>query len=314
VKAVGKSAWVFPGQGSQHVGMGRDLVEAYPQAAATFGEADAALGFDLTSICISGPEEKLRQTRYTQLAILTHSVAVARVLEARAPRPAWVAGHSVGEYSALVAAGALTFADALGLVKVRAEAMYAAGLARPGAMAAVLGMPEDRVEDLLAEARAAGTIEAANYNSPAQIVVSGEAAAVDAAVKAAPAFGAKRAMRLNVSGAFHSPLMAGAEQDLARALEQVRVSRPGIPVVFNVTAGPASEPGEIADLLRRQITSPVLWRQSVGFMLGQGVDCLVEAGPGNVLCGLARRIAPEVKCFQCSDPGTIGAYLREVEA
>jgi len=197
-------------------------------------------------------------------------------------------------------------------VKVRAEARYAAGLARPGAMAALIGLPDQGLDGLLAEARGAGIIEAANHNAPGQIVVSGEVEAVEAAIKAAPAFGARRAMRLNVSGAFHSPLMAQAAGDLAGALDRVEISPPRIPVVFNVTAGTASDPAEIAGLLKRQITSAVLWRQSVLFLVGQGVDRLAEVGPGNVLCGLARRIAPEARCWQCSDPVNVGVFLEEV--
>jgi [acyl-carrier-protein] S-malonyltransferase len=305
---------MFPGQGSQHVGMGKELFDAYPVARRTFEEADSRLGFPLTSICFSGPEDVLRETRHTQLAILAHSVAVSRVLEGRAPKPRFVAGHSVGEYSALVANGALTFEDALGLVRVRAEAMYASGLETPGAMAALIGLPEGALAAVLAEGRKAGVLEAANYNSPVQVVVSGEAAAVDAAVKAAPSAGAKRAIRLNVSGAFHSPLMESARRALEEALRGTVFSRPGVPVVSNVTATGTVEPREIADLLARQLTSPVMWQQSVRFMVGEGVGAFAEVGPGNVLCGLAKRISAEAASWPCSDPKTIEAFLSEVGA
>ncbi|MFZ1946970.1 MAG: ACP S-malonyltransferase [bacterium] len=314
MRTVAAWAWVFPGQGSQYVGMGKDLFDAYPEARRTFEEADSRLGFDLTSICFSGPEERLRETRHTQLAILAHSVAVARVLEGRAPEPVYAAGHSVGEYSALVAAGALSFEGALNLVRVRAEAMYASGLEKPGSMAALIGLPDGALDPILAEGRKVGVIEAANYNSPVQVVISGDAVAVDAAVKAAPSAGARRAIRLNVSGAFHSPLMASARRAVEEALRATAFSRPRVPVVSNVTAAGTVEPREIADLLARQLTSPVMWQQSVRFMVGEGVGAFVEIGPGNVLCGLSKRIAPEAACSCCSDAKTTEAFLSEVGA
>ena len=309
-----KSAWIFPGQGSQYVGMGKDLVEAHPSARETFESANAILGFDLAAICFNGPEEVLRETRYTQLAILVHSVAASRLLFGKVPSPAYVAGHSVGEYSALVAGGSLDFKDALGLVKARAEAMYAAGLARPGAMAAVMGMPEENLEPLLAAAREAGVVAAANYNSPVQVVVSGEVPAVEEAVKISSSFGAKRAVRLAVGGAFHSPLMKAAEEELARALRAARFSRPAVPVVSNVVARAVVEPREIAALLERQLTSPVLWQQSVRYMVGEGVTSFVEIGPGNVLCGLLKRTAPEAECASCADLKSLEAFLEGVRS
>ena len=309
---MAKWAWVFPGQGSQFVGMGRDLVEVYPVAGETFERANSVLGFDLASICFEGPEEELRQTRYTQPAILVHSVAVLRILENGAARPAFVDGHSVGEYSALVANGALAFEDALRLVRIRAEAMYASGLERPGGMAAIMGMPEVNLEPLLAEARRSGMVEPANYNSPVQIVLSGEVSAIEQAVKVASSFGAKRAVRLNVSGAFHSSLMTTARDSLAGALREVTFSRPRVPVVSNVTAKDVTEPGEIASLLERQLTSPVMWRQSVKYMVDRGVDCFVEVGPGSVLCGLIKRSAPAGRCVPTSDLKSIETFLQEV--
>jgi [acyl-carrier-protein] S-malonyltransferase len=297
---MNRIACVFPGQGSQFVGMGRDVYDTYRIAKETFEVADDILGFDLSGICFDGPEENLRETRYTQLAILVHSVAVWRVARGEGVAPDYVAGHSVGEYSALVASGALSFPDALRLVKIRAGAMYAAGVARPGAMAALIGMPEDRLAALIESAGAEGVLAAANYNSPAQVVISGEVAAVEKAIKLSGEYGARRAIRLNVSGAFHSPLMKAARDELASALKTVTFSRAEFPVISNVGAVPIDEPGEIANSLERQLTNPVLWRQSMQYLLDRGIGLFVEIGPGNVLCGLMKRIDPKARCVCCS--------------
>lgn len=307
-----KTALIFPGQGSQYVGMGKDIVEAFPVARDTFDTANDTLGFDLKDICFNGPEERLRETRYTQLAILTHSVAAWRVIEGKGTVPGFVAGHSVGEYAALVANGSLTYTDALRLVKVRAQAMYTSGVERPGAMAAIIGMPEENLDGFLAESRHAGIVEPANYNSPAQTVISGEVVAIEKAIELARSHGAKRAIRLNVSGAFHSPLMEPAEQELASAMETVHFSDAQIPVVSNVTAQGVTAPGEIADLLRRQLTSPVLWTQSMRYMLDRDVSIFVEVGPGKVLCGLLKRIDADARCVPCSDRDSIESFLKEV--
>ena len=309
---MSKTAFIFPGQGSQYVGMGTDICDAFPAARDTFDVADQVLEFDLADICFNGPEEKLRETRYTQPAILAHSVAVWRVIESKGISPEFVAGHSVGEYSALVAAGSLAYSDALRLVRVRAEAMYSSGLERPGTMAAIVGIPEEKLDDLMADAGEAGIIVPANYNSPAQIVVSGEVAAVERAVEVARSHGAKRAIRLNVSGAFHSPLMEPAEQKLAAAIGAVTFSDATVPVVSNVTASGVTAPGEIGELLRRQLTSPVKWQQSMRYLLDEGVTSFVEVGPGKVLCGLLKRIDPEAKCTPCSDKAGIEGFLEGV--
>jgi [acyl-carrier-protein] S-malonyltransferase len=309
-----KIALIFPGQGSQFVGMGKDLLDSYPIAGEVFDVADSELGFDLSTICFDGPEERLRETRFTQVAILVHSVAVWRILEAKGIKPDFVAGHSVGEYSALVASGSLAFADALRVVKARGEAMFDSGVEQPGAMAAIIGMPADNLDGFLQEARKAGIIEPANYNSPVQVVVSGDVAAIEKATEIARSHGAKRAIRLKVSGAFHSPLMKTAQQKLASTLGTVDFSQAKIPVVSNVTAEAVTQPAEIVGLLEKQLTNPVLWHQSMDYMVEHGVGSFVEVGPGKVLCGLLKRIKPEAVCVSCSDADTIGGFLREVSA
>jgi [acyl-carrier-protein] S-malonyltransferase len=306
------TALLFPGQGSQYVGMGRDIYEADPVARRCFEEADKVLGLELSEICFEGPEERLRETRYTQPAIVVHSVAVWRLLERAGLRPDFMAGHSVGEYSALVAAGSLELGDALALVKQRAEAMFSAGLERPGSMAALIGLPEESLDPLLEEAGRAGVVVAANYNSPGQTVISGDSGAIDAAVERAKSFGAKRAMRLNVSGAFHSPLMEPARKKVAAELQGTCFSDARVPVVSNVTGRPMTKPEEIADLLSKQLTSPVLWYQSMQFLRQQGVVSFAEVGPGAVLCGLLKRTVPDARCASCSDSKGVAGFLEGV--
>ena len=309
-----KIACIFPGQGSQYVGMGQDIYEAYPAARDVFRSANDTLGFDLAGVCFNGPEEKLRETRYTQPAILVHSVAVWRLIEDRGFKPDFVAGHSVGEYSALVACGAVTYEDAVLLVRDRAEAMYSAGIEKPGAMAALIGLPEGNLEALLEQAGQSGIIAAANFNSPLQIVVSGEVAAVEKAIDIARNHGAKRAIRLNVSGAFHSPLMEMAEARLSSSLRATAFSNPTIPLVSNVAAESVTEAQAIVSLLERQLTSPVLWYQSMRYLAENGVKSVVEAGPGDVLCGLLKRIDSGIECASCSDRGSIERFLEGVIA
>lgn len=308
------TACIFPGQGSQYVGMGRDLYDSEEVSRAVFDEADRVLGFSLSEICFEGPEERLRETRFTQPAILAHSVAVWRIFDQAGFRPDFVAGHSVGEYSALVAGGALAFKDALGLVRERAEAMYNAGLEQPGAMAALIGISEEDLGRLIDKYREEGVITAANYNSPAQMVISGEVGAIESAIAGSRDFGARRAIRLNVSGAFHSPLMVPAAERLAATLKKTEFSQAGIPVVSNVRAEAVTGPEEIRDLLERQLTSPVLWSQSMRYLVGQDVSSFVEAGPGTVLCGLLKRIAPDARCVSCSDTKSVAEFLEEVSA
>lgn len=284
-------ALLFPGQGSQFVGMGSDLVDAFPAARATFEEADDALGTDLSRIMREGPEDALTATLNAQPAILVHSIAAYRILEGALGEVRFAAGHSLGEFSAYVAAGTLAFADAVRLVRRRGEAMHAAGQERDGTMAAVIGMEDADVARVCAEVGAThGVVVAANYNAPGQVVISGEVAAVEKAREALLGAGAKRALPLNVSGAFHSPLMAPAAALLEAALKEVAFAAPAFPVISNVTAEPVADGATARRLLVEQLTSPVRWVDGIRALRAEGVDRFVEIGPGNVLTGLLRRI------------------------
>lgn len=294
-------ALLFPGQGSQHVGMGRALADAEPEAARVFALADEVLGYPLSKLMWSGPEEDLRDTRNAQPAILAHSVAVLRVLRARLGPVAFAAGHSLGELSAYVAAGTLAADDALSCVRARGELMHQAGTERPGAMAAVLGLSDEEVEEVCARVDA-GVCVPANFNSSGQVVVSGDLAGVEQATALVKAAGAKRVMPLNVSGAFHSPLMEPAAQGLRRRLEAIDLRDPEFPVVSNATAEPVTAASEARELLVRQLTAPVRWSASIGTMRARGVGRFVEIGPGNVLCGLNRKNAEGVPCASVGEP------------
>ena len=282
---------LFPGQGSQFVGMGRDLAGRYPAARAVFRDADEALGAPLTKLMWEGPEQELTSTQNAQPAILTHSVAVHRVVQERLGEVSLAAGHSLGEFSAYVAAGSISFADAVRAVRRRGELMYQSGTDRPGTMAAVLGLEDAALEDVCA--RASTELEVcvpANYNSPGQTVISGDVAAVERAMELAKAAGAKRALRLNVSGAFHSPLMRVAEAGLRARLDTIALEPPRFPVVSNVTAEPNTDDERARELLVKQLTAPVRWTASIGAMADAGVVAFYELGPGSVLTGLLKRI------------------------
>ena len=282
---------LFPGQGSQYVGMGRDLADRFPEARASYEEADEALGVSLSGICWNGPDDELTLTQNAQPAILVHSVAAWRVIQARRPTVAVAAGHSLGEFSAYVAAGSLAFADAVRTVRVRGELMYRSGTQRPGTMAAVLGLDDAATEAVCREASSAsGAVVAANFNAPGQIVISGDVDAVRRAGELARAAGAKRVLPLSVSGAFHSPLMQVAEDGLRQQLERVDARDPEFPVVSNVTAAAVRQAAEAKRLLVEQLTSPVRWVSSVEAMRRAGAERFLELGPGNVLTGLLRRI------------------------
>jgi [acyl-carrier-protein] S-malonyltransferase len=289
---VGKTAFLFPGQGSQYVGMAKDLCAAAPSARALFDEADRIIGAPLSTVCFEGPEQELRQTRTTQPAIFVHSVALTRLLPTL--RPDMVAGHSLGEYSALVAAGAMTFADGLRLVRLRGELMQRAGEEHPGTMAAVVGLEPSVVDELCREASTAGVVQAANLNAPGQIVISGSVDGVRRGMELAKQRGAKLVKELVVSGAFHSPLMAAAGDGLRQHLDRTSINDAEIPVYANVTAAPVTRSADIRELLHRQLTSPVRWEESIRAMAADGATTFFELGPGKVLQGLMKRILPGV--------------------
>ncbi len=305
-------AFLFPGQGAQSVGMGRALAQAHPEAAEVFATADRVLGYPLSTMCWEGPAEELKKSVHTQPALLTHSVAAWRLVRAAGLAPSFTAGHSLGEYSACVAAGAMSFEDALRVTGRRGELMYAAGLERPGAMAAVLGLSREDVEAACAEASAQGVVRAANLNAPGQVVISGEPAAVDAACEAAKARGAKRAIRLEVSGAFHSPLMASAAAGLAEALDGVTIRDAECPVVANAWAKPVRRADEIRAALKDQLLSSVRWEESMRLLLAQGVEGFVELGPGKVLRGLLRTIHKEAASWNVEDPESLQATVAAI--
>ena len=284
------TAFLFPGQASQYVGMGKDLYDASPVARRVFDLADSVLDIRIKSFCFCGPEESLRQTAITQPAVFTHSIAALEMLRAKGIQPDIVAGHSVGELAALVCAGALELEDGLRLVSVRAQAMSAAGKTWSGTMAAIIGLDEDAVQKVCEEASSAGLVRPANFNCPGQTVISGEERSVKRAIEVAKEHGAKRALELPVSGAFHSDLMKPAVDALRSALEGTTFATPSIPVVPNVTAEPTTDPKRLKDLLVEQVVSPVRWTETIQAIRKIGADKAYEVGPGSTLKGLVRRI------------------------
>lgn len=301
------TAWVFPGQGSQQVGMGRDLFQGSPRARAVFEAADQALGRSLSRLCFEGPEAELTLTQNTQPAIFTHSVAALEAIREAYPAlepPALAAGHSLGEYSALLAAGALALGDALRLLDLRGRAMQEAVPEGQGGMAAILGGDRAAVLALCENASDGEVLEPANFNAPGQIVISGARAAVDRAIAQSSALGLK-AIALKVSAPFHCSLMKPAALEVERALRDINVDRLHFPVVCNVEARPNADPARVQELLVRQIDAPVLWQESIRCMAEAGVTRVLEIGPGRVLANLIRRIQPELAVLSVGDPATV---------
>jgi [acyl-carrier-protein] S-malonyltransferase len=287
-------ACVFPGQGSQKVGMGRDLLEHRDASRELFDRADTILGFPLSTLCLEGPEEELTRTENAQPAIFTVSLIAWRLLQGRGMRPERLAGHSLGEYSALTAAGVMTFEEGLRTVRRRGELMAAVGDRVGGAMAA-LGAPLEAVQEICEAAREAGTIEIANYNAPEQTVLSGELAAVERAIAVAKERGIRRALKLNVAAPFHSSLMASLAEEMGRVLAAVPLRAPEIPVIANVTAEYVRTPEEVREALTRQVAGSVRWTDTIRRLAADGIDTTVEVGPGKVLTGLTPKIVPEMQ-------------------
>lgn len=305
---------LFPGQGSQKPGMGKDLAAAFPAAANAFRQADEALGESLSSLCFEGPAETLTLTHHAQPALLAHGAAVWAVTrDALGDAVRAAAGHSLGEFTAYHAAGALALRDAIGLVRQRGTLMYESGLARPGTMAAILGDTSRTIDEICVEASQApegGLVVPANYNSPGQVVISGEVAGVERAMELAKSAGAKRAIRLPVSGAFHSPLMQSAWQAFGQVLSHASFSDPSVPVYANVNAEPVSRAIDARRLLLEQLTAPVRWVQVIQALVRDFPGAVfVEMGPGSVLAGLMKKIAPTAECFSCGTPADVDALL-----
>jgi [acyl-carrier-protein] S-malonyltransferase len=307
-------AFIFPGQGSQAVGMGKDLADNHPIARQTFEEADEALGYKLSQVCFEGPEEQLRLTEITQPAILTTSIAAFRVLEGRIARPSFVAGHSLGEYSAHVASGTMTFADAVRTVRNRGKYMQEAVPIGVGTMAAILGMELEKVAVVCQDAAEGQVCSPANINSPEQIVISGNTAAVERGAKLADERGAKRAKLLPVSAPFHCSLMKPAQDRLEADLNRLKMQRPVYPVACNVEATLVSDELRARTTLVGQVTGSVKWEQCMRLLITQGVQTFVEIGPGKVLCGLMRQIDRSRSCLNVGDEASLAKALEQFAA
>ncbi|NOZ77933.1 MAG: ACP S-malonyltransferase [Acidobacteria bacterium] len=311
---MGRIAALFPGQGSQFVGMGQDVAGRWPAAYDVFERADSALGFGLARLCWEGPEDELRLTANTQPALLAMSIAIWRVLEAGGVRAEAVAGHSLGEYSAIVAAGGLSLEEALGLVRLRGELMQEAVPVGEGAMAAVIGLDDTAVGEACSgvERSGGGIVVPVNFNAPGQVVIAGAAGAVEAASSRCRQLGAKRVIALAVSAPFHSPLMRPAREGLTPALERASFSELEAPLYRNVDARPVRHPGDVREGLVRQVDAPVLWTQTVRTMIADGFDTFIEVGAGTVLSGLVRRVDRSVTCLPAGKVDQIEKVLERI--
>ncbi len=306
-------AFVFPGQGSQSVGMGKALYDAHPNLKQVYEEASSILGYDAASLCFEGPAEKLNLTEHTQPALLVSSIAALKALEPAGFKPSAVAGHSLGEYTALVAAGGVSFRDAVGIVQKRGRYMSEAVAPGTGLVAALLGLATDMVRDVCREASAAGVVQAANFNSPGQVVIAGEKAAVEKAIELAKAKGCRKAIPLPVSVPVHTPLMQRAADRLAKDMAAIAWSDLQVPLINNAEAKPIKKAAEIQPSLVRQLPSSVLWEDSVKAMAAMGVTTFIEVGPGAVLAGLIKRILPEAVTLNVNDPKSLESTLASLK-
>ncbi|HEX3015118.1 MAG TPA: ACP S-malonyltransferase [Desulfobacteria bacterium] len=309
---MSKTAFVFPGQGSQYVGMGRELAQNYAPAAEVFAQAAAVLGQEFVDIINNGPEDALKQTAVTQPAILTASIASLRVLESKGVKPEFVAGHSLGEYSAHVAAGTFSFQDAVKLVRERGQLMQEAS-PPDGAMAAILGLDSEQVRAACVKASCHGIVEVANYNCPGQVVISGQLGAVKKAIDLCKEAGAKRGILLQVSGPFHSSLMIQAGERLGEALLSVKINDPELPLIANINAEYVKTRERVTTSLIQQVSSSVRWEECIRRLAADGTTVFVEVGPGKVLAGLIKKIIPNVKVFGVEDVASLEKFLAYLE-
>lgn len=303
-----KTAFLFPGQGSQYVGMGWELYENFKEAALLYDRANSILDFDIKSLSFNGPEEELQKTKFTQPAIFVCSMAAYEAIRDKT-RPDFCAGHSIGEYAALVASGSIGFEDALMVVKLRGELMFESGVKRRGAMAAIIGLGDEEVESICKDASGENIVVPANFNAPGQIVISGDAQGITRAVQLAKERGARKAIPLKVSGAFHSPLMKDAVANLSSALKEIEIKPPDLPVCTNYTSQILTDGEKIRESLINQLENPVLWRQSMERLVEVGTENFVEIGPGRVLKGLLKRIKKEVTVLNVEDKKTYGEVV-----
>jgi [acyl-carrier-protein] S-malonyltransferase len=310
---MGKIAFIFSGQGAQYVGMGKELYDSIPVCREVFDKADEALGFSISKICFEGPEEELGKTENTQPAILTMSIAAMKALEEEGIFPDYTAGLSLGEYSALVCSGAFDFEDAVKLIKKRGKFMQEAVPAGAGAMAAIIGLKEEVLRDVLAKSAHAGLVEAANFNCPGQIVIAGETKAVETAIENAREAGALKAIMLNVSGPFHTSMMEPAAVKLEKELEAMTVKDMKIPVITNVTGQFVEDASLIKATLRKQVMSSVLWEKTINTMLEAGVDTFVEIGPGKALCGFVKKVNRKITAINVENLDSLQKAINKIK-